>query len=231
LLQRALTWDAFGILSDIPAAPRWIPSPERVDAALDAPVGPNASPIMSREDLLSDDRLEKYRGYLMFLARSHLGERYQGKLDASDIVQQSLLRAHEARQQFQGQSEGEWMAWLRQILVRTVSQTTRDLHAQKRDINRERAIEDAIESSSIRLGQFLAADSLSPSQNMMQAERVLSLAAAIEALPEDQRQVILLKYWQGLSLQELAAAMGRSLPAVAGLLHRATKKLGKLVEP
>jgi RNA polymerase sigma-70 factor (ECF subfamily) len=62
--------------------------------------------------------LERYRAYLHFLARIHLDPRLTGKVDASDMVQQTFLQAHQGLDRFQGHSEAELTAWLRQILTR-----------------------------------------------------------------------------------------------------------------
>ena len=176
------------------------------------------------------NEFDKYRGYLQFLARQHLRTRYQGKLDQSDIVQQSLLYAFTARGQFVGQTEAERLAWLRQILVHTVAQATRGLLTQKRDIKRERNIEADLDASSMRLGNFLASPDSSPSQVMVRAENLRVLADAIERLPEDQREVLMLRYWSDMSVKELSETLGKTPAAIAGLLHRATKKLRRLLE-
>lgn len=174
---------------------------------------------------LKDRELSEYRGYLQFLARQHLSNRYSGRLDYSDVVQQTLLQAHVAKSQFQGESELERLAWLRQILVRCISHATRQLHAKKRDIHRERSLVDDLDASSMRLEGLLADKESTPSQCLARQDRVLLIADAIESLPEEQKQIIVLRYWEEKSLREVADMLGKSLPAVAGQLHRATKKL------
>src|SRR2546421_12543582 len=101
---------------------------------------------MSREDWAPS--LGRLRAYLRLLAGLHLDPRLQAKLDPSDLVQQTLLQAYQARGQFRGQSEGELLAWLRQILARALANAARDLGRAKRDVARERPLGAAVEESS-----------------------------------------------------------------------------------
>jgi RNA polymerase sigma-70 factor (ECF subfamily) len=164
------------------------------------------------------------------LARMQLDPGVGGKLDASDVVQQTMLEAHRQQAQFRGRTEGELVAWLRQILAHNLADALRGLGRAKRDVARERSIDQALEQSSARLEAWLAAEQSSPSQQAMRKERMLLLADALEKLPEGQRQAIELHYWQGWSLSEIAARLGRSTPAVAGLLQRGLKQLRQLLQ-
>src|SRR5579885_672319 len=101
--------------------------------------------------------LERFRAYLRLLARLHLDPRLRGKLDASDVVQQTMLQAFQARAGFRGSTEAELAAWLRQILARNLAHAARDLGRDKRDVARERSLEQALGQSSHRLGLWLAA--------------------------------------------------------------------------
>src|SRR5260370_28086225 len=94
---------------------------------------------------IPDLPLEQFRGYLHLLARWQLDTQLQGKLDASDVVQQTLLKAHQAREQFRGHGSAEMAAWLRQILARTLADLVRDLHRARRDVDLERSLEAAVE--------------------------------------------------------------------------------------
>ena len=173
--------------------------------------------------------LEGFREYLLLLARLQLDPRWQAKVDPSDIVQQTLLQAHEARDQFRGQNAAERAAWLRQILARVLSNTVRDLGRAKRDAGRERSLEVALEQSSARLEAWLAADQSSPSESVERHEQLLRLAEALAELPHDQREAVTLHHLQGWSLAELAKHLDRSESAVAGLLHRGFKKLREIL--
>jgi RNA polymerase sigma-70 factor (ECF subfamily) len=167
-------------------------------------------------------RLESFRNYLMLLARAQIDDRLRGRLDPEDLVQQTLARAIERRGQFRGASDAQRAAWLRTLLSRTLIDEVRKVanHAEA-----GRSLEAMLEASSARLEGFLAADQTSPSGRVERQERLVRLADALAALPEDQRRAVELKHLQGLTLVEAADRMGRSVPAVAGLLQRGLRAL------
>jgi RNA polymerase sigma-70 factor, ECF subfamily len=173
--------------------------------------------------------LEAYRDYLSLLARLELSPRLQAKFDASDIVQQAMLEAHQCRAQFRGQGEAEWLAWLRTILAHTLAAAARRFSTEARDLGRERSLEGELERSSSRLERLLVADQTSPSERASRYEELLRLAQAMTHLPEDQRRVIELRYLKGLPLAEVATLMDRSRPAVVGLLFRGLNRLRQLL--
>jgi len=163
---------------------------------------------------------EHYRPYLRLLARLRLDPRLRSRVDASDVVQMTLLHAHQARNQFRGRSPDELAAWLRQILARNLAHAARDHARGKRDVARERSIEQSLAAASSQLENWLADDASSPSERAARNELTLRLAQALEALPEAQRDVIELYYWRGWTLAQVAAHLGKTDGAVAGLLHR-----------
>lgn len=169
--------------------------------------------------------LDRYRSYLRFLARVQLEPRLQAKLDDSDLVQQTLLQAHRAIDQFRGSTPEELAGWLRQILSRNLTHAIRDFSRDKRDVGRERSLEASLEESSLRLEGWLATDQSSPSQRAERNERMLFVADAVESLSQVERQAVVMHYWQGLSPAEIADQIDRTPAAVASLLHRALKKL------
>jgi RNA polymerase sigma-70 factor, ECF subfamily len=171
--------------------------------------------------------LERFRSYLMLLARMRLDRKLQGKLDASDVVQQTLLEAHQAVESFRGQNVAAQAAWLRQILARNLANALRDLGRAKRDVNRERSLQAGLDESASQLECWLAADQSSPSQQAERHERALLLAQALTELPENQREAVVLRHFHGCSLVEIADELQCTTAAVTGLLHRGLKNLRK----
>lgn len=173
--------------------------------------------------------IEEYREYLRLLTSLQIGSRVRSKLDESDIVQQTILEAHRSENQFQGETEAERLAWLRTILANVLAGAARHFSAQTRDAGRERSLEAELNLSASRLERALAADQTSPSGHAVRAEEVLALAKALSQVAEDQREVVELHHLKGMPLADVAAQVGKSRPAVAGLLFRGLRKLRELL--
>jgi RNA polymerase sigma-70 factor, ECF subfamily len=173
--------------------------------------------------------LERFREYLCLLARLQLGEGWRGKLDVSDVVQQALLEAHRQREHFRGQCDAEMAAWLRQILAGTLADAMRALGRAKRNVVRERSLEAALEQSSVLIGSWLADPQHSPSAHAQRHEEAVRLVAALATLPEAQREALVLRYYQGRSLNEISRQLDRTPAAVAGLLKRGARQLRTLL--
>jgi RNA polymerase sigma-70 factor (ECF subfamily) len=176
-----------------------------------------------------DRPLARYRDYLRVLARVHLSARPRVKLDASDVVQQAILNAHAHRDQFRGNTEAQWLGWLRAILANALASAIREFGTAARDLSRERSLEAELERSSSRLEGLLAAEQSSPSEGAVRGEELLRLTRALVQLPDDQRRVVELHHLKGLTIAAVAAELGRTRPAVVGLLFRGLKRLRELL--
>jgi RNA polymerase sigma-70 factor (ECF subfamily) len=128
-------------------------------------------------------------------------------------------------------TDAETAAWLRSILSHNLADVLRKLAAQKRDTRRERSLDAALDQSASRLEQWLAAEQSSPSQHAVRQEELLRMVESLAALPEGQRRAIELHHLQGMALTEIAALLGTTKAAVAGLLHRGLKTLRLRLDP
>jgi RNA polymerase sigma-70 factor, ECF subfamily len=171
--------------------------------------------------------LQRFRSYLLLLAQMKLDRKLRGKLDASDVVQQTLLEAHQALESFRGDDTAAQAAWLRKILARNLANAVRDLTRAKRDVRRERSLQTDLDASASQLEGWLAAEQSSPSQRAERHERALQLAEALAQLPDSQRDAVLLRHFQGLSLAEIAEQLACTTAAVTRLLQRGLKNLRK----
>jgi RNA polymerase sigma-70 factor (ECF subfamily) len=169
--------------------------------------------------------LEDYRPYLQLLVRLQLDHRLQGKIDPSGIVQQTLLEAARAGPESETQEPEQFAAWLRRILANNLTDEIRKLKTGKRDWRRERSLAGAIEDSSKQIQAWLIDAQSSPSAGAQRHERALELTAALAKLPGAQREALEMRYFQELSLAQIARKLDRSQAAVAGLLKRALRQL------
>jgi RNA polymerase sigma-70 factor (ECF subfamily) len=174
--------------------------------------------------------LERYRPLLKLQMRQvELNVRLWRRFDASDVVQEALLKAHAGLDQFRGRTEAELVRWLHEILAGTLVDEVRKGHAQKRDVALERSLQAAVGESSARLEAYLADHNPTPATQAERQELLAQIAGALEQLPEDQRDVVLLRDVQGHSVAEVARQLGRTRKSVAGLLLRGRSKLRQLL--
>ncbi|MEO1980626.1 MAG: sigma-70 family RNA polymerase sigma factor [Fuerstiella sp.] len=158
-------------------------------------------------------------------ARHRLDSRLGPRLDASDVVQQTLFEVQQSLSEFRGQTDAEWHAWTRSILQHNVAnENDRHLHAQKRTVTRERSIdEDRAEQGPLKY--VLRERQCSPSQQAQDNESCQQLRLAITSLPDLQQTAIRMRYLQHMPIAEIAVGMSRSKTAVAGLLKRGLNQL------
>src|SRR5262249_43291769 len=175
---------------------------------------------MTRDVEDKEPSMERFRDQLRLLARAELDARLQGKIDPSDLVQQTLLEAYQARERFRGQCEAELAAWLRRILAHNLADVVRRYGAAARDVALERSLEASLADSASRLDVWLAEERSSPSQQLVRREQLGRLYEALMKLPEDQRIAMEGKHLQGLSVEKISQQMGKTVAAVGGLLRR-----------
>jgi RNA polymerase sigma-70 factor (ECF subfamily) len=170
--------------------------------------------------------LTRYSAYLALLARLQIGRKLQGKADPADLVQEAFLAAHAHFARFRGTTEAEFLYWLRQILVaQLASLMRRYLGTKRRDVRLERELSFELDQSTQILDRGLLAAESTPSQHLAHREQAVLLAEAIARLPEDYREVIILRHLEELPFSEVAQRMARTVDSVEKLWLRALARL------
>lgn len=169
--------------------------------------------------------LEGFRDYLRVFARAHIDAELRHRIDPSDVVQETLIKAHRSIGQFGGSGHRQLAGWMRRILANTLADAMRKAYREKRNLALERSLQAAVEESSARVEDWLAADQSSPSEQVAYQERLSRLATALADLPDDQRMAVEMHWLRQRSLADVAEQMDRTIASVAGLIRRGLSKL------
>ena len=170
--------------------------------------------------------LQAYRPYLTLLARVQLGKKLQGKADPADVVQEVFLDAHRQFGRFRGTTEAELTAWLRRILAGHIALLLRRfVGTQGRDVMLERSLSAELDGASGLLDLGLFATQSTPSQHATRRERAVLLADALARLPDELREVLILRHLEELTFQQVAQRMGRSEGGIYKIWVRALGEL------
>jgi RNA polymerase sigma-70 factor (ECF subfamily) len=177
-----------------------------------------------------EPRMDQTLIRLMFtMARGCVPDHLRGKIDPEDIVQDALLKLHQANGALEGRTEGERCAYSREVFVTTLADHIRHFDRSKRHATLERSLEAALDESSARIELWLISGHSSPSTRAARNEQLRRLADAIAELPDDQRRAVELHHLQKMSLIETARLMQKSPQSVAGLIRRGTATLRQLL--
>src|SRR5436853_361698 len=124
---------------------------------------------------MSDGGPERYRSALLLLARAQLARQKLADVDASDLVQQTLLEAHRDRERLNGGTDEEMFAWLRKMLYHNFLDACARGRAAKRDAARKQ-LEADLTRSFAGLDELLVATQTSPGECTMRSEQLTRLA-------------------------------------------------------
>lgn len=177
-----------------------------------------------------EELFASYQHYLRILARNGLSRRVQTRVTISDVIQETFLHAFESFDRFRGRTTGEFVAWIRSILVSRIADAhEKHLATAKRDVRREtslQTIDDDVSRSAVRL-ERIAVNHMQRSPGSIVSHQELSVvvADAIAALPKDYQTVIAMRHFDELPFDEIAAAMQRTSGAVRMVWLRAIQQM------
>jgi RNA polymerase sigma-70 factor (ECF subfamily) len=186
---------------------------------------------LSGEEGAAGRLMARYLTYLTLLARVEIGKRLQGKLDPADLVQDTFLEAHRHFSAFRGTTEPEFVGWLRKIMAGVLANTIRRYFGTKaRDPRLEQDLQVGIDQSSCIMAAQLVSPSSSPSESASRREQSVLFADALDKLPDDYREVIVLRHLEGLTFAGVSERMGRTVDSVEKIWLRAIAKLRQTVK-
>lgn len=171
--------------------------------------------------------LDQHRPYLRIVARRAMKQLFQNKFDESDAVQQTCLEAHECIRDFRGEGDVAFTAWLTRILKNNIANLQRDQTTQKRDVRRERSIEDDHDASLVWISP--QANESGPVTKIIKGEAALILAKALSEVRQRQRIAVQMRFLEGCKLSEIASHLDVSIPSAAGLIDRGLEALRELL--
>jgi RNA polymerase sigma-70 factor, ECF subfamily len=176
--------------------------------------------------------LEEYRALLRMQAQHlHLHPKLKRRFDWSDLAQEALLRAHRRLPKCTATTRAELVKWLLTILKNTYRDLLEGGAAAKRDPAREQYLDEAIDDSLRRMSGLIDPHQTTPSQQVEQEEMLLRMATALDELPEEERQVIILRYLVGETLAKIAEQTDRPRTTVSRLVMRGLDRLRRKLGP
>jgi RNA polymerase sigma-70 factor (ECF subfamily) len=175
--------------------------------------------------------LAQYRTQLRRMVTVRMDSRLKSRFDPSDVVQNVLAEAAQKMVSFHEPPE-QFFPWLRQLAWDELARLHRDhIRTKKRSVSREQddCQARAADDSMLQLADHLAARQLGPSSRLVQKELRSRVRAAIEELPRQDREVLVLRFLEQLNISDTAAALGITESAVKSRQFRAIERLGKLL--
>jgi RNA polymerase sigma-70 factor (ECF subfamily) len=174
-----------------------------------------------------DRLLGAYLACLLAAADRGLNTALRGRLDPSDLVQDTLIEAWQDFAQFRGESEADLLAWLRQILRHNLAnERRRHIYSAMRSIRREVALSEAASS---RLPGAADHEAESPTARIEDRERRDTLESSLRRLPEHYRQALCLHSQDGLTFAQVGGRLACSAEAARKLWGRAAEELARLL--
>jgi RNA polymerase sigma-70 factor (ECF subfamily) len=156
------------------------------------------------------------------------------RVDASDIVQDVLVEANQRLTEYLKKPDMPFHLWLRHLAQdRIIDTHRRHRLAQRRSVDREQPIARPAwaDESSVSLVAQLIDTERTPTSEAIQQELQRKLAAAVDQLSDDDREIILMRHHEALSNQEVARALGLTEAAASMRYLRALRRLRTVLVP
>lgn len=179
----------------------------------------------------ADRLLELHRDRLRAMIALRLDRRLSARIDPSDVMQETMVEAHQKLPEYLQTQPIPFYPWLRRMAWEKIVQIHRQhLSAQARTVTREERNDQALpDQSALELVNRLIAKDTSPSRRLLQSELKSRVQFALNRLDQRDREVLVLRYLEQLSLEEAAATLDLSLEAVKSRQRRALDRFAELI--
>lgn len=171
--------------------------------------------------------LTRHRTRLRRMVAVRIDRRLAARVDPSDLVQDALVDAARGLDAYLKERPLLFYPWLRQFAVRRLTNLRRDhIAARKRSVTREEPWEWPLpDRSAVALAERLMTSGTSPSGQVMRIEQLALVREALEALDPPYREVLVLRHLEGMSIAEVAAALGITVAAARKRHVRALERI------
>jgi RNA polymerase sigma-70 factor, ECF subfamily len=156
----------------------------------------------------------------------------RSKIEPEDILQQVYLETFRAIEHFDYQGKDSFLRWMYAILDRKLIDEHRAMRADRRDVRREvkPSANSNQQTTYVDLMARVMADVGTPSQVVRKSESLGVLSACVATLPEHYREVIQMRFIEGMAVAEVAKRLDRSIGSIHMLCHRALRQLREQAE-
>jgi RNA polymerase sigma-70 factor, ECF subfamily len=174
---------------------------------------------------------QTYSERVQRIVRMRMGKELRSKLESMDIVQDTLICAIRGLDRFTYTDEGDFTRWLSHITENRLRDNLDKLHADKRDIRREKPLNsDKGDGQQSRVQPIEPLYTVTPSVEIEKKEQLDRLELAMDTLKAEYKEVIVLTKIEGMSYKEAADKLGKSPNALRMLLCRALAALSEVYE-
>ncbi len=180
----------------------------------------------------ADQLLHRHRQRLRKMVSVRLDPALKTRVDASDVVQDTLAIAHRRLGEYLGNRSVPFYAWLRNLAWQRLIDLQRlHIKSQRRSVAREDPLPNMLSDESVVLlaNQFATGDPL-PSQQFLRDELQRRLKLAMEQLGADEREILVLRHLEDLSVNEVAAILDLPQGIVQSRHFRAVQKLRRMLD-
>lgn len=185
------------------------------------------------DDTAVNQLMDRHRNSLRQLVRMRLDQKIQRRVDVSDVVQDILVEANRRLQRYMDNPIMPFHLWLRQIgRDRIIDAHRRHRVSSRRSVDREQPVSAprGYDESSVQLAAILGDDRLTPAAAALQKEIAGRIERAITKLDEKDSEIVIMRHYEMLTNQEIAAALGLTEPAASMRYLRAVRRLKAILQ-